>query len=65
MPGFFIKHFIKDMALAVGEAKDSGLELSVLELVLSHYRQLAEAGKGESGTQALFEFYHQSSNKQD
>ncbi len=56
-PGFFIKHFIKDMKLAVEEAKDAGIHLSVLELALRHYEEMAERGWGERGTQALYYYY--------
>ena len=35
-PGFFMKHFIKDMKLALTEANMSGLSLEVLSLVLSN-----------------------------
>ena len=52
-PGFFMKHFIKDMKLALTEANMSGLSLEVLSLVLSNYEELAQEGLGELGTQAL------------
>ena len=38
-PGFFMKHFIKDMKLALTEANMSGLSLEVLSLVLSNYEE--------------------------
>lgn len=56
-PGFFIKHFIKDMRLALTEANRSGLSLEVLSLVLSNYEQLEAEGFGDLGTQALFKYY--------
>lgn len=56
-PGFFIKHFIKDLTLAVEQAQAQGLELSVTELVRSRYAQLAEAGFADDGTQALIKSY--------
>lgn len=49
-PGFFIKHFIKDMNLAAEQARAKGLHLEVLETVLQEYRDLNEP---ELGTQAL------------
>jgi 3-hydroxyisobutyrate dehydrogenase-like beta-hydroxyacid dehydrogenase len=55
-PGFFIKHFIKDMRLASEEAEKAGLNLDILRLVLAKYQSLAEE-YGDSGTQALIEFY--------
>lgn len=56
-PGFYIKHFIKDMGIADEEAKEAGLTLPVLEKVLSMYRELAEEGKGELGTQGLIQYW--------
>lgn len=56
-PGFFIKHFIKDMRLAAEEADASSLHLDVLEQALKNYEQLASEGKEEDGTQALIKYY--------
>ena len=56
-PGFFIKHFIKDMRLANEEALAKGLKLEVLQEVLSQYEELAAAGLAELGTQALYKRY--------
>ena len=55
-PGFFIKHFIKDMKLAVEEAKEVGCNLDVLESVLSKYLELGR-DYGDLGTQALIDYY--------
>ena len=55
-PGFFMKHFIKDMNLAVEEANVQGLNLIILKQVLANYRTL-EAEYGDMGTQALIKFY--------
>lgn len=56
-PGFFIKHFIKDMKLASGEAQKEGLQLNILEKVLENFEALAETGLENEGTQALIRFY--------
>lgn len=56
-PGFFIKHFIKDMKLALIEANRSGLDLGMLSQVLANYEELEAEGCGELGTQALMKFY--------
>ena len=56
-PGFFMKHFIKDMKIAMEEAKEVNLELGVLEYVLSMYDELEQEGKGDLGTQALIQYY--------
>lgn len=55
-PGFFMKHFIKDMNLAVEEAEARGLDLKILKQVLANYRTL-EAEYGDLGTQTLIKFY--------
>ena len=56
-PGFFIKHFIKDMALADEEALARELPLPVLEKVLAMFRDLEAQGCGDEGTQALIRAY--------
>lgn len=56
-PGFFIKHFIKDMSIAVEEAQERGLDLNILEEVLGMYKKLEADGKGDLGTQALIKYY--------
>lgn len=57
-PGFFLKHFIKDMSLADEEAKGVSAELTVLEDVLSMCRKLEAEGMGDLGTQALIKHYN-------
>ena len=56
-PGFFMKHFIKDMKLALIEANKSGIDLGVLSQVLANCEELEAEGYGELGTQALMIFY--------
>ncbi len=56
-PGFFIKHFIKDMKLAEEESESAGARLPMLECVLKMYEQLETQGKGDLGTQALICYY--------
>ncbi|NLD59334.1 MAG: NAD(P)-dependent oxidoreductase [Clostridiales bacterium] len=56
-PGFFIKHFVKDMSLADAEARERDVPLPVLEKVLALMRGLDEKGYGEEGTQALIRSY--------
>ena len=56
-PGFFMKHFIKDMKLALVEANISGLSLEMLSLVLANYEELEAEGLGDLGTQALMKYY--------
>lgn len=56
-PGFFIKHFIKDMRIAASEAKEKGVELNILNQVLQMYERLEKEGAGDLGTQALIKYY--------
>lgn len=52
-PGFFVKHFIKDMKIAIESAVEMGISMPGLELSLKLYEELAEMGESDSGTQAL------------
>jgi len=56
-PGFFIKHFIKDMQIALEEAKEMDMETPGLSLSKSMYERLNEQGEGDSGTQALYKYW--------
>lgn len=63
--GFFVKHYIKDLRIAEGEAEKSGLELRVLKDVLAMYEELAENGMENLGTQALIQRYDAAPDKAD
>lgn len=52
-PGFYVKHFIKDMNIAIESAREMGLTLPGLELAKSLYDKLAAEGGENYGTQAL------------
>ncbi|MFZ5651956.1 MAG: NAD(P)-dependent oxidoreductase [Bacillota bacterium] len=56
-PGFYVKHLIKDMDIALQSAGEMGLAAPGLELAMSLYRKLAEEGEENSGTQALFKLF--------
>ena len=56
-PGFFIKHFIKDMKLAIDEADKNNLDLTILKDVLSAYEKIAARYGGDLGTQAIYKLY--------
>lgn len=56
-PGFFVKHFLKDMRIAIESAESMGLELPGLKLAKQLYDKLAERGCEDDGTQALFKLY--------
>ncbi len=54
-PGFMIDHFIKDMGIALEEARRMSLTLPGLALVESIYKNASALGHGRDGTQALYQ----------
>lgn len=59
-PGFYVKHFIKDMGIALDSAKELGIELPGLALAEKMYSRLADKANGaDQGTQALFRLYRE------
>ncbi|MCA0991080.1 NAD(P)-dependent oxidoreductase [Pseudalkalibacillus hwajinpoensis] len=58
-PGFYVKHFIKDMTIALESAKQMGMLTPGLELSKKLYEDLAERGEEDSGTQALVKLFRE------
>ncbi|WP_313801402.1 NAD(P)-dependent oxidoreductase [Cytobacillus sp.] len=56
-PGFYIKHFIKDINIALQEADAMGMVTPGLALAKKMYKELAELGEENSGTQALYKYW--------
>jgi len=56
-PGFYIKHFVKDLKIASDEAEDLGLFIPATDLALSLYEDMDDDGYGDLGTQALYGMY--------
>ena len=56
-PGFYIRHFIKDMNIAAASSSHLGLKTPGLDLALSLYKKMEEKGLENKGTQALFKLY--------
>ena len=56
-PGFFIKHFLKDMRIAIESAEEMGLDLPGLKLSKKLYDELSVRGMDDCGTQAIFRWY--------
>ncbi len=52
-PGFFVEHFVKDMGIALEEAKRLGLSLPGLALAHQLYLSVTALGHGRDGTHAL------------
>ena len=56
-PGFFNKHFIKDMKIAKEVMEEKGEDLPILNKVLEMYEELEKNGFGDYGTQSIIEMY--------
>lgn len=52
-PGFFVEHFIKDMGIALDEARRMNLCMPGLALAHQLYQAVAAQGHNKKGTQAL------------
>lgn len=52
-PGFYVEHFIKDMEIALSEARKMNLALPGLALVHQLYKAVEAQGHGKKGTHAL------------
>jgi len=61
-PGFFVEHFIKDMGIALDEAKRMNLSLPGLALANQLYLAVQAQGWGRKGTHALLLALEQLSN---
>ncbi len=58
-PGFYIKHFVKDMGIALEEAESMKLEMPALTLSKSLFDKLMDENMGDLGTQALYKLYEE------
>lgn len=56
-PGFYVKHIIKDLSIALDSADNLGLSLDGVKLVRNLYEKLAAKGKEFEGTQALYRLW--------
>ena len=56
-PGFFVKHFIKDLGIALAEADKMEIELPATKQAKALYDQLADKGFENDGTQALIKLW--------
>ncbi len=61
-PGFFIKHFIKDMGIALDEAKRINLALPGLSLAHQFYIAATSLGYENLGTQGLYKVFQKMNN---
>lgn len=63
-PGFFVKHYIKDMNIACEEADHVGITLEILDAVRRMYNDLSDHGMSDLGTQALIHYYDRKGDKE-
>lgn len=56
-PGFYIRHMIKDMGIALDEASRMELKLPGLAMAKAMYDELSAKGYDQNGTQALIDYY--------
>lgn len=56
-PGFFVKHFIKDLKIALAEAEKMEIDLPATKEATRLYELLAKKGYENDGTQALIKLW--------
>jgi 3-hydroxyisobutyrate dehydrogenase len=56
-PGFFIQHFVKDLGIALAEARRLNLDLPMTQLAEMTYSRLVSLGHAHAGTQAIVHAY--------
>jgi 3-hydroxyisobutyrate dehydrogenase len=61
-PGFFIKHFIKDMGIALDEARRMKLALPGLALACQFYTAASAQGWENLGTQGVYKVFEKMNN---
>lgn len=55
--GFFVKHFVKDLKIALAEAEKLDIQLPGTSLAKELYEKLENQGHGNDGTQALIKLW--------
>ncbi len=63
-PGFYVKHFVKDLRIAIASAEGMRIDLPGLELAKQLYEALANGGGSELGTQAIWLLYAQAAERE-
>lgn len=56
-PGFYAKHFLKDLRIALENARNMKLHLPMLEMAERFFSQASVQGFDEKGTQILYKLY--------
>jgi len=58
-PGFYVKHFLKDMRIALESAAEMKLELPGLAQAKRLYDEVSRRGWDDAGTQVLWRYYQE------
>ena len=56
-PGFFVRHFIKDMQIAIDSSEAMGIPIPGLKVAKAKFDQIADQGLDNKGTQAGIKAY--------
>ena len=56
-PGFFVRHFIKDMQIAIDSSEAMGIPTPGLKVAKAKFDQIADQGLDNKGTQAVIKAY--------
>lgn len=56
-PGFYVKHLLKDLKIALDSAREAGADLPGLALAQQLYERVSAQGWQDDGTQALYRLY--------
>lgn len=56
-PSFFVKHFVKDLKIALDEAEKMNLDLPCTAQAYALYKKLEDKGYGDEGTQSLVKLW--------
>jgi 3-hydroxyisobutyrate dehydrogenase len=63
-PGFYVKHFVKDLRIALASAEEAGIDLPGCALAKRLYEHLEHSGGADLGTQALWLLYADDATRQ-
>ena len=63
-PGFYVKHFVKDLRIALASAEEAGIDLPGCALAKRLYEHLEANGGQNLGTQALWLLYADAATRQ-
>ncbi len=64
-PGVRVKHFVKDVGIALEAAEEMDIDLPGVELARMLFQEVAEMGFGDAGTQALFAIWDEEDDDGD